>query len=420
MKYLQKLVLFIFLCVVFTGCSNSSSQKETDQIDQTDHVRVLDEIPEDIQKVENVSFFRGDLNPLYSIKLIQVQTYGKTGEPYLTHIEGCTVDDEGRVILGNRSANYESFPFIIDIYVYNADGTYRTRLGRPGRGPGEYGLPFYIQANAGKVYLYDNTSKRINVYNTDDYSFIRQSLEERWNIRNQKVVQGLTFLGFKVRNDGNILVRFYEFNSGTPRPVHKYLMMDLDGNRLDYTPFVFLEKLKIGGGMRPPVASSPISLSIGKTVTAISGEGELYAAASHEFLIKKYNPKGVYQSAIYYPVTGSPFNLSEYTEGAQYSRQDVMNALDEVDEELPESNPVIADMKIDDENRIWVAVPTGVQGDSYEWWILKESGELLAKLSLPRDQPIYDIKNGYFYSKKINKETGAEYVVKYRIALTKK
>ncbi|WP_310687889.1 hypothetical protein [Aliifodinibius sp. S!AR15-10] len=39
-------------------------------------------------------------------------------------------------------------------------------------------------------------------------------------------------------------------------------------------------------------------------------------------------------------------------EKANYNQQDVINALDEVDEELPESNPVIADMKVDDENRI--------------------------------------------------------------------
>jgi len=426
MQYFQKLVLSILLCVAFAGCTNSSSQKQTEQTEQaeqteqTAYIRVLDELPRHIQQVENVSVFQEDLNPLYSIRLSPVQTYGKTGEPYVTNVHNCTVDDKGRVILVDRSNNIEAYPFVANVYVYNTDGTYHTRLGRPGRGPGEYGLPFYIQANAGKVYLYDLTGKRINVYQTDDYSFIRSSLEERWNIRNQKVVQGLTSLDFKVRNDGNLLVRFDELTKGITRPVNKYLLMDLDGNRLNYNPFVFREALEIVGGMRPPVASLPIYLSIGETVTAISDEGELYAAGSQEFLIKKYNPRGVYQSAIYYPVTGSSFNLSEYTEGASYSRQDVINALDEVDEELPEANPVIADMMVDDENRIWVAVPTGMQSETYEWWILKESGELLAKFPWSRDQRIYDIQNGYLYSKKTNEETGSEYVVKYRIALTKK
>lgn len=37
---------------------------------------------------------------------------------------------------------------------------------------------------------------------------------------------------------------------------------------------------------------------------------------------------------------------------------------------------------------------------------------------LPHDQPIYDIKKGYLYSKKTNEETGTEFVVKYRIELT--
>jgi hypothetical protein len=97
----------------------------------------------------------------------------------------------------------------------------------------------------------------------------------------------------------------------------------------------------------------------------------------------------------------------------------VTENLDKVDEELLKTNPVIADLKGDDQNRVWVAIPTGIQSENYQWWILKESGQLLAKLTLPRDQPIYDIKSGYLYSKKTNKEMGAEYVVKYRIELTK-
>jgi len=220
--------------------------------------------------------------------------------------------------------------------------------------------------------------------------------------------------------DGNYLVTFVELPSITGRRANKYLLMDMGGDVLDVNPHTFSSVLSVrSNSTQPAPPSRPLNF-MGKTVRVLSDNDDMYSAWSKNFLIEKYNDKGTYQSAIYYPVKGSPFELEDYTEQASYDENDVTAALDEVGEELPEWNPVIAGMKVDDENRIWVAVPTGVQSDSYEWWILEESGQLLAKLTLPRDQPIYDIQNGYLYSEKVNEETGTEYVMKYRIAMTKR
>lgn len=413
MQQHQRLLLSILSCFLLVQCSNNSTPE------QEEYTRTLDEIPQHIQEVENLSFFPEDSEPAYSIELIQEQTYGKTGEPYLTKIQDCVVDDKDRVIIYDSESYSDAFPFLYKVHAYNADGTYHTQIGGQGRGPGEYGMILFVQAKAGKVYLYDYTGQRINVYTTNDYSFERTSLIERWEIREHESVQVLKFGGFEARSDGNLIVLFYEFTMGTARSTGKYLLMDIDGNRLSFDPLSLRGNLKMGVKSTPPKPSVPLPF-MGKTVTALSDEDALYSAWTQDFLIKTYDARGTYQSAIYYPVQGSPFEISDYTEKASYDKSDVMDALDDVDEELPEANPVIADMKVDDQNRIWVAVPTGVQSDSYEWWILKESGELLAKLTLPRDQPIYDIKNGYLYSKKTNEETGAEYAVKYRIALTEK
>jgi len=412
-QYSRKLLLSLLLCFFLVQCSSNSTPPKQE------YTRTLDEIPQHVQELANVSVFPGDAEPAYSIELIQVQPYGKTGEPYLTKIQDCVVDDKGRVIIYDSKPYSDAFPFLYKVHAYNADGTYHTQIGGQGRGPGEYGMILFLQAKAGKVYLYDYTGQRINVYTTDDYSFEQTSLIERWGIRDQEDLQGLKFGGFEARNDGNLLVLFYEFTMGTARSTGKYLLMDIDGNRLNFEPFPMRGNLKMGVQSTPPKPSTTLPF-MGKTVTALSGEDVMYSAWTQDFLIKTYDAGGTYHSAIYYPVQGSSFDLSDYTEEAGYDKSDVSSALDEVGEELPESNPVIADMEVDDKNRIWVAVPTGLQGDSYEWWILEESGQLLAKLMLPRHQPIYDIRNGYLYSKKTNEETGAEYAVKYRIELTEK
>ncbi len=84
--------------------------------------------------------------------------------------------------------------------------------------------------------------------------------------------------------------------------------------------------------------------------------------------------------------------------------------------DLPENWPVLTDMKIDGQDRIWIA--TTVEDMSiYEWWVLEESGELITKFEWLRDEPIEVIKNGYVYTRQTDEDTGLQQVVRYRIEI---
>ena len=415
-KHPQSLLLSIFLCFFLIQCSDSSKPEKavpSEQGEQTGKKapgRILDEIPPHIQEVENLTIFPGDLAPLYSIELIPEQTFGETGEPYFVKISGSVVDDQERVIIWSVDSNYEQI-----LYVYNADGSYHAQLGRRGRGPGEYETMVGLQAKAGKVFVLDYSSQRLNEYSTEDYSFHRSILIETW-----KIDDALRFGYVFARNDGNYLVTFMDPRSSFGRLEVKFQAMDHEGNTVHSEPLVFQDsfRIKVGQSMRPTM---PLTF-LGRTIIALSLEDALYTAWTKDFLIKKYDANGEYQSAIYYPMKGLPFDLDKYTKMTLFSPKvrDIEKAFAEMDEEFPKTFPVIENLMVDDENRIWVALSIDNSGELYEWWILKESGELLAKLSLPRDQPIYDIKNGYLYSKETNGETGDENVVKYRIELTER
>lgn len=404
----------ILFCFLLVHCSNYSTGK------QSEHTRFVDEIPQHIQEVKNVSVFPGDAKEANSIKLIPVQTYGETGEPYLAKIMNCIIDDKDRVIIWNLKVNNSTSAFPNRLYVYHADGKFHKQIGGPGKGPGEYGFITRVQARAGKVFVLDYTSQRLNVYTSNDYTLEKSTLVEKWAIRDHEAVRGMNFGGIKTRNDGNHLAIFTDRDSDSARMLVKYLLMDTDGNALNFEPLVFPPSLNVIKNNSPIPSSLLWMPFMGHTITTLADKDALYSAWTQDFLIKKYDAGGIYQSAIYYPVKGAPFNLGDYTENAGYNQRDVMNTLEIVNEELPDSKPVLSDLKVDDENRIWVAVPMGIQSETNEWWVLEETGELLAKVPLPSEQPIYDIKDGYLYSKKTSEETGAEYVVKYRIELTKR
>jgi len=399
----MRLSLTILLCLLLVHCSENSVPE---------HIRVLDEIPGHIQEVKNLTIYPGDSEPLYEIELIPVQSFGETGEPYLTEIMGSVVDDKGRILIWNSNTGYEMF-----LYVFNDDGTYHTQIGRQGSGPGEYGFVFDLQARAEKVLVRDITNQRLNIYNTNDYSFDRAMLIEQLAIRDHEAVQGLQLGLIMARNDGNYFVSFSQGISGTE---HIYLLMDTDGNVLNFEPLVFPSSLWISVPTRSMAPSFGLGSIMGQTLTTLTSEDALYSAWTRDFLIRKYDADGNYQSAIYYPIQGTPFDSDEYTKTVPfgYTAREIERAIENTDIELPETNPVLADLMVDDENRIWAAVPMDSQREIYEWWILAPSGELLAKLLRPRVQRIFDIKQGYLYGRETNEETGAEYVVKYRIELT--
>jgi hypothetical protein len=389
------------LFIIAAACSGSG-----DTNPETAHIQILDEIPAHIQEVENLTIYPGDSEPPYSIELVMELTYGERGEPFLTTIQNSVIDDQGRVIILNTDASYTH-----DIFVYNSDASFHKQLGGRGKGPGEYGFVLGVQSTAGNVYVRDITNQRLNIYNTTDYSFEKSMPIEQLAIRSQEDVQGLELGLIKTRRDGNHLVGFYEQISDDGWPSQTYLLMDDDGNRLDYESSEFRSSFKaaaLRGGSWP----MPF---MGTSIMRISEIGELYTVWNQDFLIKKYDINGAYQSAIYYSVAGSPFDLNYHAPTPFFDESDVLKALNAHDVELPKANPVIASIMIDDEYRIWVAVPAGEERDHYEWWILDESGKLIAKLHRPIEKTIFDIKDGYLYAKEIDEETEVEYVVKYRM-----
>lgn len=413
MKHSEAIVvlLFVFGLFFFVQCSSQNN---------SGHIQILDEIPQHILEVENLTIFPGDSEPVNSVDLVPVQTFGDDGEPYLTNIVNGVVDENGRLIILDVNFGGGTFPPDNRIIVYEPDGTYLTQIGRSGQGPGEFGLAGIPDVKAGKVYVVDISNSRLNIYRSSDYTFERTSLLQEWSARGHEEVANLEMGSLFFRNDGNLLARFIDRVPDNDRPkVFKFLLVNTDGDVLNPEPLVFPSGFTIRPQTVPPAPSITLPF-MGQTLTALSPDDALYSAWSRDFLIKKHDADGVYQSAIYYPVTGSPFDLNDHAESSRYSISDISNAFDDSTEELPESNIILVALKVDDEHRIWAGVQADPKQEFVEWWILNTSGKLLAKLQHPKDQLIIDIKDGHLYTKETDEETGAELVGKYRIELREK
>ncbi len=427
-KFFLTTLLYLFICISCTDSAREYLDKEqVNQNEWTEHISIINDIPPNIQEVENLTIFPGDSEPTHTIELIPEQVFGEDEESNLFWIHKSVEDDKGRLIIWGLDSNHGN-----SVFVYNADGTYRTQLGRQGRGPGEYGSIIDIYAKTERVFISDFTSMRLNEYSTYDYSIERSIKFEQWNI-----FDGLSFKRMVIpRNDGNYFLVFSDESQKLGQLEVIYKVMDSEGNSVSAKPIVTPSGFAIETESKSQIPKPSLPLEfMGSTVTDLSKDDVLYAASTNEFLVKKFDAHGVYQSAFYYPVAGPAFDLEKYLKDKPFApnARQIRSTINDMNEKLPKTFPIINQVIADDENRIWVPIPAGPERESYEWWVLRESGELVAKLLLPRIQQIYDIKNGYLYARKDNgKEYGylysgdggdeadAEYVVKYRMEWTKR
>lgn len=412
-------MLFFILSILFIKCSDYNKKPEDETEDSLsieesfNKFDIRNELSQHIQKLDNLSVFLADSEPQYSIELIEEARFGKNGEPYLLKVSSFVVDAQERVIIKSHNSSFEQ-----QLFIFDSDGSFLTELGRQGKGPGEYGVILGIFSKNNTIYVLDYTSQRLNEYSALDYTFQRSILFDTW----KKSPKNFEYRYVEPRNDGNYHIAYSNYGSqlGTQEIIQ--MVRDSLGNDLNYGPLRFPVGYRVGAGNSKPLTPSiPINF-LGSTNVALSQEDELYTNWSQEFLIKKYDSKGRYQSAFYYPLLGVPFELNDYVNSSIFSPsvRDIKRALSDDGIEIPERLPLINTLIIDDENRIWVGLPTSSRRDLYEWWVLKESGELLGKLLLSRTQSIFEIKNGYLYSKEKNDVTGTEFVTKYRIELRNK
>ena len=217
----------LFLCVsvaalfTVTACSGTE-----DTNPESAHIQILDEIPEHIQEVENLTIYPGNSEPRYSVELIPEQNFGIGSGPWLASITDAVVNDNGHLIIWDINTEGSSFPPPNRLSVYNPDGSFLTQIGGNGRGPGEFIMLMAMNTGNDKIYALDHTSQRLNVYNGEDYSFERSTLIDQWSVHNHDEVESLGFGRLITRNDGNHLAAFIERVPVSERsPVFKFMLI---------------------------------------------------------------------------------------------------------------------------------------------------------------------------------------------------
>tara|TARA_R110002124_G_scaffold252236_1_gene417527 strand:+ start:10610 stop:11800 length:1191 start_codon:yes stop_codon:yes gene_type:complete len=395
LKRYKKTVLS-YLIIIFIGCTAHEEHN----------------VPEEFKKLTNLTVFRVTSlsNQIFSFQKDVV--YGDSKDRIFGNQGSVIVDSSGRVFIADLQNKV--------INVFESGGKFITQLGREGRGPNEFTYIKSLQIRHNRLYAFDSKQNKVNIYSLDNLTALKTTAlgKNRSNYSDLKgafpeivelfVVSKSAFIA-KFKSDDSKKVKAWQNFDFTG------LLFPLDsaGNFtsdriLDYK---MATGTQIGTSFSNALIGYHLKAFFGNTSISLSSDNYIYLSEPNEFLIKVYNSKGVYKQAFYYPFHKIPLTQESAIEAKlpelYLKNWELINA--------PEYWPVITDMKIDDQNRLWVAV-TVEDMNVYEWWVLEPSGEMLTKFTWPRDKPIQQIRNGYLYTKEKDEE-GADIVVRYSIVI---
>ncbi|MEX2404967.1 MAG: 6-bladed beta-propeller [Balneolales bacterium] len=391
----MKIRCIIFSLILFMGCSKQETI----------------EIPEHMKHLDNLTVYNTDVEPAMTINLEREISFGETEDVIIGRMGDISISESGRVFISDMSQN--------TIHVFDPEGSYVTKIGNRGRGPGEFNHITAMKIDSNRLYTYDSNLNRINIFSLESLDLYRTvSLNpENWNHIEELSRMYTRPKDFHIRNDSTMLISFT--HGFTENEYYVPYLMNIEGEIIsdkvfEHKGYTYFSTARSAGYMQYAYFSfMPVSL-----ITVSDGD-RIYLAWSEDFLVKIYDPKGGYERAFYYPHKN--VKLDQEKEFEDYN--DVLMRMIQ-GEELPENWPAMNSMQFDDVNRLWIS--TIVEDSSvYDWWVLDDQGNLLAKFTWPRDkgsdwpgdQAIEEVKNGYLYARETEEDTGLVEIVRYRIEM---
>lgn len=349
---------------------------------------------------------------------------------YIGYMGNFSVDSSGNVYVVSGGIDGDQ-----QIFKYGPSGKLKEKIGRKGRGPGEFQMIANIEIRFDILYVYDENLKRISLFSTTDSKLLdtimlenkilRQINEEgvlKYSSEFYPLSEGAIF----VRAEENYVVQLLQGKkteeSGDGK-YHYYYLLDKAGQESTDLNFKVLDN-KFGqiGPFPMTKYNLPHNLNFG---VKINPAGKIYSTPTDSFLIKIEDIYSDEVRTIKLPYANADLDTDKIIN--HYPESHTLKEIS-VSYTFPSVWPAINRFLLDDENRLWVSTITSSY-DEYEWWIIEDE-ELIATFRWPgnklsrgiEEESIKTIKNGKIYTYELDegaKRTGSIVVYDYSIIIKK-
>lgn len=377
-------VIIIYALLFWTGCSKQQT---------------LD-LPEYLKGLEEITAYPANIEPEASIELVREVIFSDTDEVILGRTAGIVVDDYGRVYVGDQHAN--------TVHVFDSDGSYLRQIGSQGEGPGEFLNIWDVQIGDKFLHVQCNLQGVVHAYSLDNFELSHTTSLLFGPDQIDELLGWSPNIAF-IKNDETYLVQFYRPIFEVPDDNRSQRLYTVS-NEGDLNSDLLLEVHWGGEYLTDINIPTVLVVPYGRTTLLAVSEKSFYTLWTEDLAVKKYDSNGNYISVFYHPVQKNELIRSDVIEQISISndqqRHLFRNSI------LPRTWPAVQHFLMDDQQRFWISTIIDDQ-NKYEWWVLKENGELIDRFIWPREKEIQFVKNGKIYVLENVQETGLDQIVRY-------
>jgi hypothetical protein len=322
-------------------------------------------------------------------------------EAELTNITSLDADSRGRVYVADM--------FQPSVLVLSPQGRVFRRIGRRGAGPGEFRSVRDVQVLPGdSLLVYDPQLARVSVFAPD-------SLNPAYVMNLANRLRGIPpFHLWRVPvTGGDYLAMFQARFAFGPNNVleprrDSLVLLGPDGASraliASFTAAPFLVA-------RTSVTPHPFGR---RAIARLDSRGRTLFTSADSLVVTVYSPSGERQGSFGYryqspPVTPDDVRRALETMGDQGKRM-FENVLAD---SLPARWPAVADLRVDDRDRIWINLP-GPVDQPVEWAVFSPSGRYRRSVFLPPRTVLHAIRSGRAFTDRTD-STGVPHVVVFEL-----
>ncbi len=370
-----------------------------------------DKTHENLKEIKNLVVFSVDKNFSSLISFKNEKIIIDSTSSIIGRIGDIAVDSLGRIFIADLDAKI--------IHIYNSQGSNIGKLGGEGVGPDEFSYIKNLYIRNGYLYAIDSNfgirkSVKFNLNELDKYH--TTSLAR--NRKNYKDLKLAYFGIYKiyVLSDDTYLAEFVVQETLPTKDwqnveLNGFLyFIDQQGNIKSNSFYDFQEAIIV---KKSKGLNTPIRPFFGTPFIETSSTNEIYISDPQLFLIRRFDSDGNYKGSFHYPIKKVPLTQESAMKiGIHKYFIDNMQYIND----LPSHWPSIKEMRIDDEDRIWIAVMSDSKIE-YDWWILDSNGEMITRFNLPKSKSIKYIRNGFLYILENKLNADFQHVIRYKFEI---
>ncbi len=320
----------------------------------------------------------------------------------LGSVLGMAVDSRGQLYVTDSGFG--------GVRVYSSDGALIGRIGREGRGPGEFAQTPSVQVGPGdSLYAWDSYAGQLSIFAPNDHPFVSRldvGLSESDRLYPSEVLAA-TGRGFLFQYRPFFSAGSDELSSRRDR----VKLVDWNGAVLEES----VAELPSREGLAIATSTSVTAYGLPFAVSphfAVGSTEVLYYGSNDAIRIASMSLMSAMQGEFTVPHTPVPITAAERAQTIAEAPEDFHELLRE---HLPAVKPSFSRLVPDDAGRLWIELNRSEGEDTITWLIVDEDGFVVSRAHLPENVRLSVIRGGRAYGILTEKATGAPMVAVWSI-----